>query len=309
MNPTTIPNEVAKRAIFVQEFRSVIESKNIFSSVATKLVSSAKVISSPFTSVSVAKAHTQACRVPVGTQELGVDELVLDRKIGNAIIDCEEELSYANFDIISMYRADLYASVVKKLNTEIATDLLADATNVGSTVDLSTADKVAAFLIEVAASAEQASVGVKQTVDGAKVVRASWHGRPFVAAGPTAYVAIVSKIASIVGQSSLKGLDGGNMVETPYGVLVINLGGSVTDPKQLIYGTAGAPTMAFREDQIEVDMGQYVSPVVYDGPSADIDVEPGDTMLEKSWYISAQTKGKNGIFSNVAGLVFKRLMA
>lgn len=309
MNPTTVPTEVAKRAIFVQEFRSVVESKNIFSSVATKLVSSAKNIYSPFTSVSVAKAHTQACRVPVGTQSVGVDELVLDRKIGNAIIDCEEELSYANFDIIAMYRADLYASVLKKLNTEIATDFLADATNVGSTIALDTAAKVAAFLIGVAADAEQAAVGVKQTVDGARVVRASWHGRPFVAAGRDAFVAIVSQIASIVGQSSLKGLDGGNMVETPYGVLVINLGSSVSDPKQLIYGTAGVPTMAFREDQIEVDMGQYVSPVVYDGPSADIDVEPGDTMLEKAWYISAQTKGKNGIFSNVAGLVFKRLMA
>lgn len=309
MNPTVIPNEVAKRAIFVQEFFSVVESKNIFSPIATKLLANAKVISSPFTSVSVAKAHTQACRVPVGTQTLGVDELVLDRKIGNAIIDCEEELSYAAFDIIASYRADLYASVLKKLNTEIATDFLADATNVGSTVDLSTAAKVAAFLIGVAADLDQASVGVRSTIDGARVVRSSYHGKPFVAAGRDAYVAIVSQIASIVGQSSLKGLDGGNMVETPYGVLVINLAGSVSDPKQLIYGVAGAPTMAFREDQIEVDMGQYTAPVVYEGPSADLDVEPGDTMLEKSWYISAQTKGKAGIFSNVAGLVYKRLMA
>lgn len=272
-------------------------------------MSSAKNLFSPFTSVSVAKAHTQACRVPVGTQEVGVDELVLDRKIGNAIIDCEEELSYAAFDIIASYRADLYASVLKKLNIELASDFLADATNSSGTQDLSTAALVAEFLISVAADAEQASVGVKQTIDGARVVRASYHGRPFVAAGRTAYVAIVSKIASIVGQSSLKGLDGGNMVETPYGVLVINLGGSVTDPKQLIYGVAGAPTMAFREDQVEVDMGQYVSPVTYAGPSADLDVEPGDSMLEKSWYISAQTKGKGGIFSNVAPLVFKKLMA
>lgn len=309
MNPTVVPNEVAKRAIFVQEFKSVIESKNIFSPVATKLVSQAKNLYSPFTSVSVAKAHTQACRVPVGTQAVGVDELVLDRKIGNAIIDCEEELSYANFDIISSYRADLYASVLKKLNTEIASDLIADATNSSGTQDLSTPAKVAEFLISVAADAEQSSVGVRQTIDGARVIRASHHGRPFVAAGRTAYIAIVSQIASIVGQSSLKGLDGGNMVETPYGVLVINLGGSVSDPKQLIFGVAGAPTMAFREDQVEVDMGQYVSPVVYDGPSADIDVEPGDSMLEKSWYITAQTKGKAGIFSNVAPLVFKKLMA
>lgn len=308
MNPTVVPSEVAKRAIFVQEFRSVIESRNIFSPVATRLVSQAKNLYSPFTSVSVAKAHTQACRVPVGVQALGVDELVLDRKIGNAIIDCLEELSYAAFDIIGSYRADLYASVLRKLNIELASDFLADATVSAGTVALSTPAEVANFLISVAADAGQATVGVRQTIDGATVVRSRWHGRPFVAAGRTAYIAIVSQIASIVGQSSLLGLESGSMVETPYGVLVINLGDAVTNPKQLLYGTAGVPVMAFREDQIEVDMGEYVTPVLYAGASADLDVEPGDSMLEKSWYISAQTKGKGGIFSNVAGLVFSKLM-
>ena len=306
---TVIDNEVAKRAIFVQEFKSVIETKPVLAPVSTKLVSQAKNLQSPYTSVSAAKAHTQSCRIPIGELTVSRDELVLDRKIGNAITDCEEELSYANFDIKSMIRVDLYASVMKKLNTEMVADYLADATNVASTVDLSTSDKVAAFLIGVAADAEAASVGVKQTIDGATVVRGEKHGMPFVAAGSTAFVAIISKIASLAALSSLKGLDGGQMIETPYGVTVINLGAAATDPKQLLYGTAGAPTMAYRDDQIDVGMGEYTSKVTYTEVSADLDVVTGDSMLEKTWYIYAQTKGKNGIFANVASLVKKQLMA
>lgn len=306
---TTIDTNVAKRAIFTQEFKSVIESKPVLAPVSTKIIAKAKNIQSPFTSVSVAKAHTQSCRVPIATLTVSRDELVLDRKIGNAITDCEEELSYANFDIKAMIRSDLYASVMKKLNIEMLTDYLADATVVSGTVDLSTADKVAAFLIGVAADAESASVGVSQTIDGASIVRAEKHGKPFVAAGPTAFVAIVSKIASLAALSSLKGLDGGNMIETPYGVTVINLGAAATDAKQLLYGTAGAPTMAYRDDMIEVGMGEYTSKVTYTEDSADLDVQTGDQMLEKTWYIFAQTKGKNGIFSNVASLVSKQLMA
>jgi hypothetical protein len=302
-----IPTSVSKRAIFVQEFRTVVETKNIFSPVATKLVARAKNITSPFTSVGVAKAHTQDCRVPLSDAEIGTDELVLDRLIGNAIRDCKDELSYAQFDVIGMLRADLYASVMKKANTLALTDFLADATTVVGTVDLSTADKVAAFLIQVAADAAQ-SVGLASKVDGATVIRAEKHGKPFVAAGSTAYVAIVSKIASVVAQSSLKGLDGGSMIETPYGVTVINLGDAASDPKQLLYGTAGVPTMAYREDQIEVDMGEMTSVVTYSG-SDDLDITDGDEMLEKTWYMYAQTKGKNGIFSNVASLVKKQLMA
>lgn len=306
---TTIDTNVAKRAIFVQEFKSVIETKPVLAPVSTKLVSKAKNIQSPYTSVSVAKAHTQSCRVPVASLTVSRDELVLDRKIGNAITDCEEELSYANFDIKSMIRADLYASVMKKLNIEMLTDYLADATEVSGTVDLSTADKVAAFLIGVASSNEFSNVGLKQTVDGATVVRAEKHGKPFVACGPTAFVAIVSKIASLAAMSSLKGLDGGNMIETPYGVTIINLGASASNAKQLLYGTGGAPTMAFRDDQIEVGMGNYTSKVTYSEDSADLDVVNGDSMLENTWYIFAQTKGKNGIFANVASLVSKQLMA
>lgn len=309
----TIHDNIAKRAIFFQEFRSVVESKTLFADVATKLIAKAKNISSPFTSVGVAQAHTQPCRVPLSTLTVDKDELVLDRYIGNAITDCKEELSYANFDIMTSIRGDLYASVLKKLNTQAVVDFVADATVVGGTVDLSTSALVQAWLVGVAADFEQASVGLSSKVDGATVVRASKHGQPFVAAGRDAYVNIVSKIAALVGQSSLKGLEG-RMVETPYGVTIINLGAAADNAKRLIYGVAGAPTMAFREDMIEVDMGEYVGSTTFDdGESGagddDLDITHGDAMLEKVWYIYAQTKGKNGIFSNVQALVKTQLMA
>lgn len=303
----SIPNSVAKRAIFEQEFKSVIESRNIWSPVATKLIATAKNIYSPFTSVTAAKAHTQACRVPISPLTVGVDELVLDRYIGNAITDCREELSYANFDIMAHIRADLYASVQKRANELATADFIADATTVGGTVDLSTADAVRRFLIEVATQVTQSSVGVAQRVDGARVVRAPRHGKAFVAAGSEAFVNITSAVAGTVVLSSLRGLEDGNLIETPYGVTVINLGGTEDDPNRLIYGTAGVPVMGYREDQIEVDMGEMVSRTTYDGPSPDLDLDPGDALLAKEWYIYAQTKGRNGIFSNTADLVFTQL--
>lgn len=306
---TTIPNEIAKRAIFVQEFRDVLENKNLFSPVATKLVADAKNIYSPFTSVEAAKSHTTPCVVPVSPLTLDQDELVLDRYVGNAITDCKDELSYANFDLIGMIRRDLYASVIKKNNILAAADFVADATSPGGTVDLSTAAKVAAFLIQVKADVDSASVGLTSSVDGARVVRAEKHGRPFIVAGTTAYVAIISQVASLATLSSLQGLADGNMIETPYGVTVINAGSAFADPKQMLYGVAGVPTMAYREDQVEVDMGEVTSVGTFDASSDDLDLAVGDAILTKTWYISAQTKGKNGIFSNVAALVKEQKMA
>lgn len=308
---TTIHNDVAKRAIFTQEFRDVVETKNVFAKIATLLISKAKNIQSPFTSVSAAKIYTTPCVVPVGTLTVSKDELVLDRKIGNAITDCEEELSYARFDIIGMIRADLYASVIKKLNTQAVLDFVADATVVASTRDLSTSALVQAFLIEIAATAEH-QVGLRTTVDGATVRRAENHGQAFLALGATAYANVLGKIISVTSQSSLKGIDT-NMVETPYGVTIINLGTAADNAKRMIWGTAGALTMAYREDLVNVDMGEIVSTDTYDDGEAgegddDLDLTHGDPLIRKTWYISADTKGRNGIFSNVQSLVSTQLM-
>ena len=309
MTNITIPQDTAaKQALFKQEFRSVIESKNVFASVATLLVSTAKNIISPYTGVGVAKAHTQNGRVPISAHTLAVDELVLDRHIGNAITDYEEELSYAKWDIIAELRGDLYASVLSKLNTQACVDFVAAATVVAGTEDLSTNALVQTFLVGVAADAEMAAVGLKQKVDGATIKRGDKHGKAFVLCGRDAYVNITSKVASIVGQSSLKGIEG-RMVETPYGVTVINMGGSADDAKRLIYGTGGALSMAYREDQVQTDMGEYVNTISYTG-ALDLDVTgaPPTDMLEKTWYMSAQTKGKNGIYADVQSLVSTRLM-
>lgn len=301
----TIHNDVAKRALFAQEFKDVVETKNVFSKVATKLVAKAKNIYSPFTSVTAAKAHTTECSTPIATLTIGKDELVLDRKIGNAITDCKEELSYANFNVTDMIRGDLYASVIKRANEYAVTDFVADATVVPSTRDLSTADLVREFLIEVA-NANTQTVGVRTQIDGATVKRCEKHGQAFVAAGNTAYVNIVSKVSSIVSQSSLKGIEG-KMVETPFGVTVINLGTAADNAKRLIWGTAGVPVMGYREDTINVDMGEIVSTGT--AGADDLDVTSGDAMLNKTWYILAETKGKNGIFSDNATLVSTQLMA
>lgn len=309
----TIPENLMKEAIFEQEFRTLVEDGNIFSPVATKVVAKAKNILSPFTTVGAAKAHTTPCIVPISELTIGVDELVLDRRVGNAIVDCNEEWTYAKFDINASARGDLYASINVKENALALSDFLADATNVSGTRDLSTADKVNEFLIEVKQGANNV-VGLRQKVDGATIRRAQLHGKPFVAAGPVAYRAILSKITTIANtnNSFLAAIarDMKNVIEAPHGVFVIDMTGVTgVEDKQLMYGVAGVPTLGYREDKIEVGMGHIMSTGTYTEDSPDLDLENGDAILRDQYYMKAQTIGRNGIFSNVASLVKKQLMA
>lgn len=302
---TDIDTRVSNKALFTQEFKNVVETKNLWSPVATVLVSHAKVISSPFTSVSAAKAYQTDCVVPIGTQAVAVNDLTLDRHIGNAITDCKTALEYANFDVTSMFRRDLYASVIKKQNLVATADFVAGATAGPASIDLSTAEKVTAFLVGVGAEAES-TVGMSTQIDGASVKRAEYHGKPFIAAGAEAFVAIKSKVAGMVSVSSLQSLNG-DFIMSPFGVAIINLGAAADNSKRLIYGTAGVPVMAYREDMINVDMGELTS--VTTAGATDLEVSAGDKLLQKTWFISAETKGKNGIYAQVASLITKSVMA
>jgi len=301
-----IPNLVAKKAIFIQEFRDIIETKNVASPVSTLIVSQAKYVESPFTSVGPAKAYTTQCVVPVATSSVSNEELVLDRKIGNAITDCREELSYANFDVIGMYRRDLYGTVMAKQNKLTVADFVASATVVAGTEDLSTEAKVRGFLIRVQANHEQI-VSTRATIDGGKVTRAPFEGKAFVMAGTAAYTAIVSQVSSVLSQSSEKGI--GDLVKEAYGVKIINLGNAAANANRLIYGTAGVPVIAYREDAIKVDMGEIVSEGTYTPTPSDIDLVTNDPLIRKTWYMSAETKGRSIIFEDLKTLVSTRLMA
>lgn len=308
----TIPDKLMKEAIFQQEFRTLVEDGNLFSPIATKVVAKAKNILSPFTSVGAAKAHTTPCIVPISELNIGLDELVLDRRVGNAIVDCNEEWTYAKFDINASARGDLYASINVKENALALSDFLADATTVGGTVALSTADEVNNFLILVKQQANNV-VGLRQSVDGATIRRGTLHGKPFIAAGPTAYRAIVSKITTIANPNGAYlaqiSRDTKNIIEAPHGVFILDLSGIAgVNAKQLMYGVGGVPTLGYREDKIEVGMGHIISTGTYDETSPDLDLEDGDPILRDQYYMKAQTVGRNGIFSNVASLVKKQLM-
>lgn len=306
----TIPENLQKEAIFKQEFRKVVEDMNVFSAFSTKVIARAKNILSPFTSVGAAKAHTTPCVTPISELTIGVDELILDRYIGNAIVDCQEEWTYAKFDINASARGDLYASVILKENALALSDILADATVVGGTVDLSTKEAVIAFLLKVKQEATGV-LSVKQTVDGARTVRSAYHGKPFVAAGPVAYNLIAAQVVNMTTLSTIQnGLKDGNVIETPFGVNLIDLNGVTgVNAKQLIYGVAGVPTLGYREDRMEVGMGYIESVGTYTETSPDLDLSNGDPILRNQYYIRAQTVGRNGIFSNVASLVKQQLAA
>lgn len=300
----TIQEKAQKRALFAQEFRTVIETKNVLSDVSTKVIAKAKNIVSPFHSVTDAKAHKIGCQIPLGVATHDIDELVLDRYIGNAITDCEDNLSYSQFNLTEGLRGDLYASVMEKANKMAVEDVVASGTIVAD-IDLSTKELVQEFIINTNTTNKR-HLGVKTKVDGAKVVKGKFNGKAFVAAGSEAFVNMQSKIATIVSLSSLKALNG-NMTMTPYGVVLVDLQGAEDDPKRLIFGTAGAITLGYREDKIEVDMGEVKS--ISTASVDSLDVMTGDDVLKKTWFISAQTLGKNGVFSNVKELVNVSKMA
>lgn len=301
-----VSNDLAKKSFFIQEFRTVLETRSIFAPVATTLVADAKLIESPYVVIGDAKAHQLPCRVPLTTATLATSQLILDRFIGNAIEDCPTELSYANFGLTDMLRRALLASVTKKQNLVAAADFLAGATNVAGTVALGTPTEVATFLNKVAADSAFNSVTISSQIDNATATTGSHFNKPFIVAGSTAYAAITNNIATIVAQSSTQGLVAGKMTETPYGVLVINAGTAFTDPKQMIFGTGGALTMAFRGDKLDVGMGEMVARTT--AGAASLDLVAADPVLAKTWYIYAQTQGRNGIFANVASLVSKQKM-
>lgn len=310
MSQTTINDAIAKRAIFTQEFKSVIEDRNVFSPVSTKIIATAKNIYSPYTTVGAARAHTTPCVVPVTDLVISKDEIVLDRYIGNAILDCKDILDWADFDVTGMTRRDLYASVIKRANQYAGADFIADATSNGGTVDLSTSAKIQAWLISVASSTAYSNVGLRNTVDGGRIVRAELHDQPFVVAGTTAFNTIIAGVAASLSPQTVGQLmNGGATTFKALGVNIINGTGVWSDEKQMLWGVGGAPTMAYREDEVAVDMGQMKSISTYSGASSDLDLANGDTVLKNTYFISAQTKGKNAIFADVQSLVTQGKMA
>lgn len=298
--------KLTKRALFMQEVRSLPETEMIMAPVTTVLVATAKNILSPFTSLSEAKSYQTDCRVPVATTTIGLDELVVDRNVGNAVTDCDVEMSYATFDLVAEYRADLLASVLLELNKNQVADVVADSTNVATATDLSTAAAVRNFLIGIKANNNVSAASVKQKVDGATVKKAKYHGVPFVAAGPNAYVAITDGFIQTTSQNSMQGLDG-EFYMTPLGVLVINLGDAADDPDRLVYGVGGVPVIGYRTDKIDVGMGTMVDRST--AASADLDIAANDPILEETWYMKAHIKAKGGVFSNNVAHVKHGLMA
>ena len=295
-------SKLTTRAIHQMEVRSLVESVQVFAPVMTRIIAKARTILAPFTTVSAAKSYQANCTIPIGTATVGLDELKLDRYVGNAIEDCEDEMSYANFDLSANYRADLHASVLTKINANTASDLLASATVVAGTVDLSTNDKVNEFLITLRTDHEGTVVGLKQTIDGARIERCEFHGKPFLAVGKTAYIAIKKAISSFMLQSSATGLSD-NFMMTPHGVAVVYIPQFAA--KQMLYGVAGVPTMGFREDTIKVDMDRVTTKV--NATAVDLDIAIGNPVLQKLWYISEYVNCKAYIFPQVQSYVKSQL--
>ena len=298
-------NDLRKRAYFQTEARTVVETKPTLAPIATKLITKALSVFNPITSVTAAKNSTALCVNAVGTATISKDTITIDRRVSNSIKVCDEDLSYANFNQTEAHRADLYASVVEKLNKNAAIDLVAEATDgTATTEDLSTDKKVRDFLLKVKNEAGRIT-SLSGKVDGARAVRSKFHNKPVVVAGTEAFATIQSSVAGQMALSTIKGIEG-NVIETPYGVLLIR-DEKMADNKQLVYGTAGAFIMAHREDNLKVDM--VTIDALTTAGANDVDISSGDEIYQKTTLFTMAVMTKNKVFSNVKSLLTQKLMA
>ena len=206
-----------------------------------------------------------------------------------------------------MIQEQILGEVTKKVNQNFATNILAGATVVSGTVDLSTKEKVNVFVTEVALIASNNSFLWKPRVEHGTVVRAKYQGKAFIMAGSTAYKTLLDaySLFSLNANGTTSGVE--NMFVTPSGVVIINADDQLGNAKQMVYGIAGAPVHAYREDKIEEFDERVVTRTTAGSDSGDL--VTADNVIERNYNMGAGIWNKAALPTTVAGFVKKQLMA
>ncbi len=295
-------------ALFADEFKDVVERDNIWANVATTVAANVRVIDNPVLTVGAAKTHKITGEVPVVTPTQANNTMNIDTYIGNSIEDHPENRGYSQYDIETHMKQRVFASVVERMNKFVTTQVVAGATAESGTKDLSDNAKVQTFIIGIRATNSRI-IHTHRIMDGVdSIVAPIKNSQAFLMVGQDAFVNIIDKSTSIVGSVSTRGFDG-EVFETPFGVVLGNLGAASTGTgaaKRMVWGTTGVPTIAYRVDRIETDSGMITSSTTRSATSLEVDAN--DPVIKKAWYTMAQTKMNAGVFSGNSSYVKTQLM-
>jgi len=303
-----IPSELKSRSSFLISIALGLEKGTRFSQVSTVIRSMAKYIDLPSLSVSDAKTHAIACQNSVGTATPANQTITIDTKSDNSVDYCEEDLRGDKAGFKLKTRNRIRNTIMKKINTDWATNILAGATAVTGTVDLSSSAKVSDFLSGLAVDANDVYFDWAPSVQNGRVETAKFHGGAFVVAGTTAYKTLLSAN----NQTRFLSTTEATKMRDAYfvsgeGVVVINAGSAFSDPKQLVYGVAGAPVHAYRADNLKEFDDKITSRTTAAADSGD--VTAGDNMVQRDYNMGAEIYHKPLVPTSVAAYVKKQLMA
>lgn len=303
----TIPTALIQNSIFKTKIASVFEKMRVYSPITTVIRAKAKTIDVPTLTVTAANNHSLECKTSIGAATPGNETISIDNRTDNSVDYCESDFYGDKVGYKKLIKEQILKSVMRKVNTNFTTNVLAGATAATGTVALSTAAEVNSFLSDVGALARRNYFSWKPRVEHGTVVRAKYQGQPFVLAGATAFKAIQVQFDAYRLTATGKSEDYSNMFRSPSGVWVIDASSEFADNKQMIYGIAGAPVHAYREDKIEEFDDKIVTRTTAGSTSGDL--AASDEVVQRNYNMGAAIWNKASVPTTVAAYVIKQLMA
>lgn len=303
----TIPAALVRNSIFETKIVAMVETMRKYSPISTIIRANAKRIDIPALSISAAKNHGLECKTSIGTSTIENTQISLDNKTDTSIDYCEDDFLGDKVGFKQKLKDQILREITKKINTNFTVGVLASATVSSGTVALSTAMEVNSFLSDVGAIARNNSFAWKPRVEHGTVIPAKYEGQPFVVGGSTAFKAIQVQFDAYKLTATGRADDYDGIFRTPGGVWVIDANNEFADDKQMIYGIAGAPIHAYRDDKIEEFDTKVVTRTTAGSDSGD--VLTADAMIQINWNMGGSIWNKATVPTSVAAYVFKKLMA
>ena len=303
----TVPAALIKNSIFKTKIASIFERMRVYSPITTVIRAKIKTIDVPTLSVSSANNHGLESKTSIGTATPGNETITINNKSDMSVDYDEADFFGDKVGFKALIEEQIMGNITMKVNQNFATSVLAGATPVAGTVDLSTNTAVSAFITDVALIATRSKFLWKPRVEGGTVIRAKHQGKGFVMAGSTAY----AKILNAYQQYKLIATGSGNGVEgffmTDSGVVVIDAQDQLGDANQMVYGIAGAPVHAYREDKIEQFDDKIVTRTTAGANSGDL--VSADDVIQRNWNMGGAIWNNATVPTTVAAHVNKQLAA
>ena len=303
----TIPTALRQNSVFKTKIASIFEVGRAYGPITTVIRAKAKQIDIPTLTVTDAKNHGLECKNSIGTATPGNETLDIDNRTDISVDYCDSDFLGDEVGFKKLTKDEILRGIMAKVNDNFTTNVLAGATASAGTVALSTAAEVNSFLSDVGAIARRNYFSWKPAVEHGTVVRAKYQGQPFVIAGSTAFKAI--QVVYDAYRLTATGMadDYSNMFRSPGGVWIIDADDAFADTKQMIYGIAGAPVHAYREDKIEEFDDKIVTRTTAGVNSGDL--LAADAVIQRNYNMGGGIWNKAAVPTTVAPYVLKKLMA